>query len=66
MARAREAVAAAVVTIIDLFNPDLVIIGGGSQLRKASECSDPLAMPLLRLPSEFRRDVPHRGARARR
>ena len=29
MARAREAVAAAVVTIIDLFNPDLVIIGGG-------------------------------------
>jgi len=29
MARARQAVAAAVVTIVDLFNPDLVIIGGG-------------------------------------
>ena len=29
MARARQAVASAVVTIVDLFNPDLVIIGGG-------------------------------------
>jgi glucokinase len=29
MARAREAVASAVVTVVDLFNPDLVIIGGG-------------------------------------
>jgi glucokinase len=29
MGRARQAVAAAVVTIVDLFNPDLVIIGGG-------------------------------------
>jgi glucokinase len=29
MARARQAVASAVVTVVDLFNPDLVIIGGG-------------------------------------
>ena len=29
MRRARQAVASAVVTIVDLFNPDLVIIGGG-------------------------------------
>jgi glucokinase len=29
MQRARQAVASAVVTVVDLFNPDLVIIGGG-------------------------------------
>jgi glucokinase len=29
MARARQAVASATVTVVDLFNPDLVIIGGG-------------------------------------